>query len=359
MNNLIEIIRNILLVVSLFGAAAGIVLLVFDGDINKIKEKFGKKEVPGKKVPKEKENKQDKKENKKEKKKGSKKEEKIIDSRNILDFDEIRAVQSDTPIGIIVRNNKTEFVGVIEVKGINFNLLSLSEKDILEESFARLLNGIDYNISISIQSRKLEMDKFSLKYKKRLEELEKEHKKLNEKVLMLEKKLPQEHPEVTNAKTNLYRLESQLNYGIDLYNYSMERCLQKDMLERKYFICISHKHNYKKFNEELTYDEKISNAFFDIANKASSIISALQRAKLNGRLLSPVEVGELIYTFYNKEDSDNYKIRKALETKFNSYFITAEPVELKMHKRKIDELENMEKELKEEISKDKLRGEAV
>jgi predicted RNase H-like nuclease (RuvC/YqgF family) len=121
------------------------------------------------------------------------------------------------------------------------------------------------------------------------------------------------------------------------------------MLERRYYIAVSHIYNDSKFKEQLTEKEKLSNAFFDIENKASSLISALQRAKLSGKLLTGEEIAELLYISYNKADSEHYKFENALKSKFSHLYTTAEPVERKAMKRRLKDLEKEEEKITKEI----------
>lgn len=330
MGDYIFIFQKIIIVVGLIGAVAGVMLIVFDGDISKIKGLFGKLAGKAPTQPKEK-NKNTSSKNKQQKDTNNKY------TQDFLDFDEIK-VFPETGYGLIVRNNKKDFVGVIEVDGINYNLLSLEEREVLEDSFGKLLNGIDYPIQIYIQNRALDIEMYSKQYANRLSEIEKEINKTHSKIEFL-KDTNGDQDLINDLTIKLKRLSSQYSYGVQIKNFIIEKSKEKNMLERRYYIVLSHRHDEKNFNEQLTYEELAYNAFFDISNRASSLISALQRANLGGKLLSGVELAELLYIAYNKGDSETYKTKNALRSRFSHYYSTAEPVELKAMRRHVKELE--------------------
>lgn len=352
MSAVLGIIKTLLIGISLVGAAFGVLLIIFDGDIGKIKKKFGKQKdsLNGKTTNSisDKKKAQGKKASVEAKNASSKLN--IKGSVDLLNFDGIRSIDPNNPVGIIVREGTKEFVGVMEVFGLNYNLLSLAEREILEDSFSKLLNGIDYPVQIYIQSRSINIDNYQVKYEKKLDEIRKDLEKFQAKIKQLKENDGKDIDAIQEIEQKFNRLASQYEYGLRLNDYILFRCKEKEMLERRYYICISHSHNASKYKEKLTEDELVANAFFDISNKSSSIISALQRAKLNGKLLSPVEVGELLYIAYNKKDSNFLSFTKAMQSRFNSNWITtAEPIELKIIDRQLKELDEDEKQTKEEI----------
>lgn len=288
-------------------------------------------------------NKQPKNASKVNKKSPKVKEGKIGYTQDFLNFDDIEIFSKDNPMGLIIKGNKSEFVGIVEVFGINYNLLSMEERLNLEESFSKLLNGIDYPIQIYVQSRKLDIEKYDHKYDTRLQEIKdnidsqsirlkflKENNEDNEKLLSLEGKIN--------------KLIGQYEYGIEVKEYMMDRSKQKNILDRKYYIVISYKHNSTRFAQNLTYEEILANAFSDVANKSNSLINALTRSKLGGKILNGIELAEVLYSAYNKQESSVYKISNALKSQFNHLYTSATPVEVKKIARKIEEIEKAEKD---------------
>lgn len=336
---LLSIVKGIVFFLVFAAIVFSVVLLVFDGKIpalNKAKNNNNKKnDSKGAKGTSNK--------SKDDSKKG---EVKIATTQEFLDFEDIQIFNKDNPMGIIVRNNKTEFIGIVEVFGINYNLLSVEEREILEVSFGKLLNGIDYPIQIYVQSRKLDIDKYENRYEARLGEIKKNIDSLTSRYNFATENNEngENNAVIVELADKINKLTNQYNYGEEIKEYMMARSKQKNILERKYYLVITHKHNNKMFEEALTYEELLKNAFFDIANKANSIISSLQRSKLGGKMLNAVELGEVLYSAYNKSESSIYKISNALKSQFSHLYTTATPVELKTIARQIDEVERMKDE---------------
>jgi hypothetical protein len=278
------------------------------------------------------------------------------ETQDFLDFDDIEVFSQDNPMGLVVRDNKSEFIGMIEVFGLNYNLLSIEEREILEDSFGKLLNGIDYGIQIYVQSRKLNIDKYESKYDIRLDEIKKNIDSLTQRYNFL-KENNEELDKLADMEIKINKLVSQYNYGIEIKEYMMERSKAKNILERKYYIVISHRYNAKLFEESQTYKEILNNAFFDVANKGNSLVTALQRAKLGGKMLSGIELAEVLYSAYNKSDSSVYKIDNAVKSQFSHLITTATAVELKTIARQLDDIEKLKEEEFQKL--EELKAQAV
>lgn len=278
------------------------------------------------------------------------------ETQDFLDFDDIQIFSQDNPMGLVVKNNKSEFIGMIEVFGLNYNLLSIEEREILEDSFGKLLNGIDYGIQIYVQSRKLNIDKYEGKYDTRLDEIKKNIDSLTARYNFI-KENNEEADKLQEMEVRINKLVSQYNYGIEIKEYMMERSKAKNILERKYYIVITHRHNARMFEEAQTYNEILNNAFFDVANKANSLITALQRAKLGGKMLNGIELAEVLYSSYNKSDSSVYKIDNAIKSHYSHLYTTATAVELKTIARQLDDIEIQKEEEIKKIAE--LREQAV
>jgi hypothetical protein len=350
------LIKIIITVVAIGTAAFGVIAIVFDGNFDQAKEKLGFLKKANSNIPDKKQNKKPVKESKESQKtKSTDKKEKVYfhEAQDFLDFEKIEEMNPNNPVGLIVRKSETEFVGMIEVFGTNFNLLSMEERNILEDSFSRLLNGIDYPIQIYIQTRKLEIENYKQIYAIRFSEIEAAIKRLNDKIEYARQQDITEDNVINELITKKKKLEAQYSYGLKLNQYIEARCKDKHMLERKYFISVTYKHNPSKYKEELSYIELLSNAYFDINNKLNSIITSLSRAQLGGKIMSATEIAECLYVAYNKSGSQNLSLRNALKSNFSHYYSTAEQVEAKIIKNKIKDLEDKEKKLKEQIEDEK------
>jgi hypothetical protein len=345
------IIRVIMFIITSVGALAIILVLVFDGNINKMKEKlfFWQKKNKAPLATKETKKNSNLDSSVKTNGKVNKSEKfNIKDIEETLPFSSIEIFAPDNPIGIIEMKDKVNFVGAIEVSGINYNLLDEAERELLEKGFERLLNGIEYPIQLFVQSRKLDIENYKKKFESRISDMRKSLDKMMEKINFQEDNTSKVEG-IEELKDKYRSLLSQYEYGVKIKDYIVGRCQQKNMLERKYYIIVSHNYNQAKFKEILTRQEIIANAFFDIENKSRSLINALISTKLDGELLEGKELAELLYIAYNKSDSEHYRIENAFNSKFSHLYTTSEAVEIKAMKRRLKDLEKLESEMEQEI----------
>ena len=259
------------------------------------------------------------------------KEVQILDSQDILEFEEIIVCNEETAL---LKYDENTFLGYIDVKGINFNLMSIDERIMLEESFGELLNGIDFSVQFYTQSRRIDLDDYINNYQDRIEQIK------------LQKKAMEERG---SSQEEIDRITNQIEYGEKLLTYYTQRTINSDLKERRYYIVIKYVHSADSFEHKLDDYEILTSAYSDIQNKAALIIDSLLRNNLRSKLLSATEIGEMLYTAYNRCDSSKLKFKNAVESGFNHLFSTSKPVELKKLELEIIKSEEREMELMNEI----------
>ncbi|NBI07599.1 hypothetical protein [Senegalia massiliensis] len=298
-----------------------------------------------------KKSKKNKSKNKKESNKDNKNNEdiKYEYTQDFLEFESIEVYTQNNPLGII-KKDKYNYVCLLEVYGVNFNLLDLSERNTLEKEFQKLLNGIDYPIQLFIQSRKIDIEMYMKNYLTRLKEIENEYSRALKKIGYLKEKSNNEKiAELEYWEEQSLKIKSKYQYGRKLMNYIERRFKQKHMLERRYYISLAFTHNPNKYKEELNDKEILSEAFFQLINKAESIIGALKTTKLKGQLLDGNTLAEVLYISYNKADYENYRIQNAFKSGFSHLYTTADSMEVKDMKLRLQELKKEENNLKENL----------
>lgn len=264
----------------------------------------------------------------------------VLHSQDIIDFKEIVVLNEEHAI---INLNDSKYIGICEIGGINFNLLSENERVSLEEGFAQLLNGIDFPVQLFVQSRKIDMDNYKVRYEKRLFEMEKEITLLKEQLTTATNN-KKDLTDKLSKKTNGY------NYTKQLIDYFLSRTVNSDLLERKYYFVFRHSHNTSAFENSLSTEEIVENAYNDIFNKSIVVLDSLGRHNLHGRLLDCFELGELLYSCYNKEDSSMLKFRNAVKARYNHLFTTAKPVHIKALELQKKELEECLEEANSEFT---------
>lgn len=85
-------------------------------------------------------------------------------------------------------------------------------------------------------------------------------------------------------------------------------------------------------------------AFSELYTKAQSIISSLYVCGIKGKVLDSVELIELLYVAYNRDDSDMYNLNSLLGAGFEELYSTAPDV-LEKRSRELD------KKIEEEAKK--------
>lgn len=95
----------------------------------------------------------------------SKKSESGVQGRDtvhkFMEFDEVID-------NMIVRKNRTQYVMVIQCKGINYDLLSESEKEAVENGFTQFLNTLRFPIQLYVQTRSLNLHDILEQYREKV-----------------------------------------------------------------------------------------------------------------------------------------------------------------------------------------------
>lgn len=235
-----------------------------------------------------------------------------------MEFDEIRD-------NMIVQKNGKRFIMIIECQGINYDLMSGLEKTSVEQGFLQFLNTLRYPIQIYIQTRTVNLGNSINTYKDRIKNISRQYAnkqmEYNQKVRSgqyTEKELQKENYELTRQR-NLYE------YGIDIINNTERMSLNKNILSKHYYIIIPY---YSEEASNTNFDkEEISNlAFSELYTKAQSIINSLSVCEINSKVLDSTELAELLYVAYNRDESETFNLKRALNAGYEELYSTAPDV---------------------------------
>lgn len=235
-----------------------------------------------------------------------------------MEFDEIKD-------NMIVQKNGKRYLMVIECQGINYDLMSGLEKNSVEQGFLQFLNTLRYPIQIYIQTRTVNLGSSINTYKERVNDISKKYAnkqmEYNQKIRSgqySEKELEKEKYELTRER-NLYE------YGIDIINNTERMSLNKNILSKHYYIIIPY---YPEEAANSNFDkEELSNlAFSELYTKAQSIISSLSVCEINSKVLDSTELAELLYVAYNRDESETFNLRRALNAGYEDLYSTAPDV---------------------------------
>ena len=245
-----------------------------------------------------------------------------------LAFDEI--VDS-----MIVRKNGTQYVMVIQCKGINFDLLGEEEKLAVENGFTQFLNTLRFPVQLYIQTRSLNLKDSIEQYNEKVNEVKDDIVKLDAQI----------RREKANGRLDLVRrLEFDrrrklniLEYGMDITKYVARMSQNRNVLQQNTYVVVSY--YTAEFGGEIeNYSrEEINNiAFSELYTRAQTLIRALSSSGVTGRVINSEELAELLYIAYNRDDSELINIKKSVEAQYDSLYKTAKDV-LDKQKEMIEE----------------------
>ena len=252
---------------------------------------------------------------------------KAIDSiYKFMEFDEVLD-------NMIVRKGRKQYVMVIECKGINYDLLSEDEKNAVESGFIEFLNTLRFSIQLYVQTRKLNFEDLINNYHGRIHDIDNQIARLNTQIENAKRN--GNNDLVTKLEFERNRRQNILEYGESITDYTEKLSESKNILQQKTYIIISY--YTAEFGDTSNYsnDEIDDIAFSELYTRAQTIIRALASAEVTGKVLSSEELMELLYVAYNREQSEIYTLRNALNSEYDKLYSTARDV-MEEKKNRID-----------------------
>ena len=243
---------------------------------------------------------------------------KTIDSiYKFMEFDEVLD-------NMIVRKGRKQYVMVIECKGINYDLLSEDEKNAVESGFIEFLNTLRFSIQLYVQTRKLNFEDLINNYHDRIHDIDNQIARLNTQIENAKRN--GNNDLVTKLEFERNRRQNILEYGESITDYTEKLSESKNILQQKTYIIISY--YTAEFGDTSNYsnDEIDDIAFSELYTRAQTLIRALASAEVTGKVLSSEELMELLYVAYNREQSEIYTLRNALNSEYDKLYSTARDV---------------------------------
>ena len=285
-------------------------------------------------------------------KKGDKKEQKISDMNqdsqsktkvvakeysidNIFDFMEFDKVEDN----MICQMNGEKYIMVVECQGINYDLMSAPEKVSVEDGFIQFLNTLSHPVQIYTQTRTINLESSIQTYREKVKALEANYEKQKMNYENMQKSGRYTKEQMQRAFFELTKQTNLVEYGKDVIYNTEKMSLNKNVLNKKYYIIIPY------YTSELganNFDkEEMKNlAFSELYTRAQSIIRTLSACEVNGRILSSIELVDLLYVAYNRDDAEVFGIEKAIAAGMEDLYSTAPDVLDKKIKLLNQEIEN-------------------
>lgn len=282
--------------------------------------------------------------NTQEKKGKNKKQPRIVDSsytkQSILDFMQFDKIEDN----MIIQKKGRRYLMVVECQGINYDLMSKAEKIGVEEGFQQFLNTLRHPIQIYIQTRTVNLENSISTYKEKVKEIENDYNQMLFRYNQMRNDQTQSRSEVEKAFYEVTKRKNLLEYGRDILANTEKMSLNKSILNKKYYIIIPY---FVEDTGDIKYDyDEIRNmAFSELYTKSQSIIRTLSSCSVNGKILSSQELAELLYVAYNRDESEVFGIKKALQAGYEELYSTAPDVYEKKIKALDEEIEKQAIEL--------------
>lgn len=253
-----------------------------------------------------------------------------LNKKSVFDFMDFDKVEDN----MIIQHGGKRYVMAIECAGINYDLMSGIEKTGVEEGFVQFLNTLRFPIQLYVQTRTVNLEKSINTYKKRINQVEsklyaktQQYQEMVESGKFSKEDLNKAFYEVTKAR-NLYE------YGKDIIYDTEKMSLNRNILNKNYYIIISYSPN-ESGTGDFAKDEIQTMAFSELYTRAQSIIRTLSACSVNGKILNSLELAELLYVAYNRDESETFDLEKALNGDVDALYSTAPDV-LEKRIREID-----------------------
>lgn len=258
------------------------------------------------------------------------------DVKKFMDFDEI---EDD----MIIQENGNRFVMVLKCMGINYDLMSEPEMLSVEEGFSNFLNTLKFPIQLYVQARSLDLDEGINVYKKRLDSLEMEYDKYAEAVNRTRANGMATPAQRQQMDFELKKKRTLLDYGADIVNHIGKMSMNRNKLQRKYYIVVSYHSSELGLATTFKREEVRDLAYQELYTRCRSISASLAPCGVESSILKSEELAELLYIAYNKDEADTYNLKKALENGYYRLYSTAQDI----------------KEKKDLILEEKIREDAI
>ena len=259
--------------------------------------------------------------------------------QSIFNFMEFDTVEDN----MIIQKDGKRFLMVVECQGINYDLMSAVEKTSVESGFQQFLNTLRYPIQIYVQTGTINLDESLQTYKKKLEEVKSE---LDKEEMKYKQMTSGEYSQEEINKQNMIvvRNRNLYEYGKDIIFYTERMSLNKSVLRKQYYVIIPY-YSSEAGSDLLDKDEVRNIAFSELYTRAQSIARILTACSISGRVLDSYELADLLYSGYNRDESETYGLDKALRAGYDELYSTAPDVLDKRMKALDEEIEEKAYEL--------------
>ncbi len=242
----------------------------------------------------------------------------LYSKASIYDFMQFDKIEDN----MIVQNNGSRYLMVIECDGINYDLMSEVEKTAVESGFIQFLNTLRSQIQLYVQTKTINISSSIKNYKAKLDEIKKDLEQKEFQYENMVKMSTRNKKEEQDIQFEIKRLTNLYEYGVDVVSNIEKVSQNKNVLRKHYYIIVPY-YSEEIANEMLSKEEKQSMIFSELYTRAQSIIRALYGCEVKCRILTSTDIAELLYVAYNRDESEVYSLDTALKAGYDELYTTA------------------------------------
>lgn len=259
--------------------------------------------------------------NKTDKKAGTIKQVNGIEKQSIFNFMEFDTIDDN----MIIQKDGTKFLMVIECQGVNYDLMSGVEKASVEEGFVQFLNTLRNPIQIYIQTRSVNLENSISSYKEKLRKVEDQYNRMKMQYYNMKESGLHSKEELDKVFFELTKQSNLYEYGRDIINDTERMSLNRNVLNKKYYIIVPY-YAAELASNDLDKAEIKNLAFSEVYTRAQSIIGSISSCGVRGKILKTNELIELLYMAYNRDEAEVFGVGKAMQAGYNEINTTAPDV---------------------------------
>lgn len=257
-----------------------------------------------------------------------------VPKEDVFNFMEFEKIQDN----MIIQQKGEKYTAVIKCKGINYNLMSEVEQLSVEEGFMTFLNTLKFPVQLYVQAQTVNLKSNITDYKENMKGLYEEFDEVNTEYNAVLNSLESTDEEIQEVEDKRNSILNVLEYGQDIVKYVERLALNKNMLQRSFYVLVSYYKselsNAANFNKE----ELLDICYSELFTRVQNIMSGLSMCSVNASVLSSNEIAELLYSAYNRDDKNYMSVQQALEAGFYRLYSTSEDAIVKKNKKLVESL---------------------
>lgn len=250
--------------------------------------------------------------------------------KSIFSFMDFERIEDN----MIIQKEKKKYLMIVECQGINYDLMSGVEKTSVEQGFIQFLNTLRHPIQIYIQTRTVNLVGSINNYRNRLKNIKDNFNKAEIDYISKVNSGNFSDEQLKKFEFEFIKQRNLYEYGLDIIKNTEQMSFNRNILTKKYYIVIPY-YSEEIENRDYSGDEISSIAFSELYTKAQSIISSLHVCGVKGKVMDSMELIELLYIAYNRDDSEIYDLNKIMTGGFEELYSTSQDV-LEKKSRELD-----------------------